>query len=308
MTGSAGVARGVVTIGTRASALALTQTGHVCASLRAAHPDVELEVRHISTRGDRITDRPLAELGRNGVFVTEIEAALREGTIDLAVHSAKDLPSRLAADMQIGALLRREDPRDVLISRHGPLASLPAGARVGTSSPRRTAQLRAARPDLLPVDIRGNVDTRLRRLASGDYDALLLAAAGLIRLGRAGEITEWLAPDIMLPAVGQGALALELRSGDAATLALVAALNDPRTAAAVLAERAFLARLGADCAAVAAAHATLDAHDTLTITAMIGSAAGPLLRERASGPAADASIGARLADRLLAAGGALLGA
>jgi hydroxymethylbilane synthase len=204
---SAGVARGVLTIGTRASALALTQTDHVCASLRAAHPDVELEVRHISTRGDRITDRPLAELGRNGVFVTEIEAALREGTIDLAVHSAKDLPSRLSADMQIGALLRREDPRDVLISRRGPLASLPSGARVGTSSPRRTAQLRAARPDLIPVDIRGNVDTRLRRLASGDYDALLLAAAGLIRLGRAGEITEWLAPEVMLPAVGQAALA-----------------------------------------------------------------------------------------------------
>jgi hydroxymethylbilane synthase len=306
--GSAGVARGVLTIGTRASALALTQTDHVCASLRAAHPDVELEVRHISTRGDRITDRPLAELGRNGVFVTEIESALREGTIDLAVHSAKDLPSRLSADMQIGALLRREDPRDVLISRRGPLASLPSGARVGTSSPRRTAQLRAARPDLIPVDIRGNVDTRLRRLASGDYDALLLAAAGLIRLGRAGEITEWLAPEVMLPAVGQGALALEIRSDDAATLALVAPLNDPRTAAEVLAERSFLARLGADCAAVAAAFATVDAGDTLTITAMIGSTAGRLVRERATGPAADASIGARVADRLLAAGGALLGA
>jgi hydroxymethylbilane synthase len=302
------VARGVLTIGTRASALALTQTGQVCASLRAAHPDLELEVRHISTRGDRITDRPLAELGRNGVFVTEIESALREGTIDLAVHSAKDLPSRLSADMQIGALLRREDPRDVLISRSGTLASLPAGARVGTSSPRRTAQLRAARSDLVPVDIRGNVDTRLRRLASGDYDALLLAAAGLIRLGRAGEITEWLEPDVMLPAAGQGALALEVRSGDAATLALVAPLNDRRTAAEVLAERSFLARLGADCAAVAAAFAMVDAADTLTITAMIGSTAGRLFREHATGPAADASIGARVAERLLAAGGAVLGA
>jgi hydroxymethylbilane synthase len=304
----AGVARGTLTIGTRASALALTQTAQVCASLRAAHPDVELEVRHISTRGDRITDRPLAELGRNGVFVTEIEAALREGTIDLAVHSAKDLPSRLSADMRIGALLRREDPRDVLISRGGPLPSLPSGARVGTSSPRRTAQLRAARPDLIPVDIRGNVDTRLRRLASGDYDALLLAAAGLIRLGRAGEITEWLAPDVMLPAVGQGALALEVRAEDVATLALVSPLNDAPTAAAVRAERSFLARLGADCAAVAAAFATVDAGDTLTITAMIGSTTGRLVRDTATGPAADASIGARLADRLLAADGALLGA
>lgn len=303
MKDSSGVARGVLTIGTRASALALTQTDHVCASLRAANPDVELEVRHISTRGDRITDRPLAELGRNGVFVTEIEAALREGAIDLAVHSAKDLPSRLSPDMQIGAFLRREDPRDVLVSRRGPLASLPPGARVGTSSPRRTAQLRAARPDLTPVDIRGNVDTRLRRLAGGDYDAILLAAAGLIRLGRASEITEWLAPDIMLPAVGQGALALELRTDDAATLSLVAPLNDSRTAAEVGAERSFLARLGADCAAVAAAFATVDAEGALTITGMIGSIGGHLVRESATGPAADASIGARLADRLLAAGG-----
>jgi hydroxymethylbilane synthase len=300
---SAGVARGTLTIGTRASALALTQTGHVCALLRAAHPGLELDVRHISTRGDRITDRPLAELGRNGVFVTEIETALREGAIDLAVHSAKDLPSRLSTDMRIGALMRREDPRDVLISHRGSLASLPAGARVGTSSPRRTAQLRAARPDLVPVDIRGNVDTRLRRLASGDYDALLLAAAGLIRLGRAGEITEWLEPDVMLPAVGQGALALEVRADDAATLAFVAPLNDPATSAAVLAERSFLARLGADCAAVAAAFATIDAGGKLAIAAMIGSSTGDLIRDSATGPADDPAIGARLADRLLAAAG-----
>jgi porphobilinogen deaminase len=276
---AAGAARRTLTIGTRASTLALTQTDQVCALLQAAHPDVELEVRHISTRGDRITDRPLAELGRNGVFVTEIESALREGAIDLAVHSAKDLPSRLSADMRIGALLPREDPRDVLISSRGSLASLPSGAQVGTSSPRRAAQLRAARPDLVPIDIRGNVDTRLRRLARGDYDALLLAAAGLIRLGRAGEITEWLGPAVMLPAVGQGALALEVRADAAATLAIIAPLNDARTAAAVAAERAFLARLGGDCAAVAAAFATVTPDGALEISAMIGSGAGNLIRE-----------------------------
>ena len=176
-------------IGTRASTLALVQTEHVLESLRAAHPGIAFEVRHISTRGDRITDRPLAELGRNGVFVTEIEAALRSRDIDLAVHSAKDLPSRLAADMLIGAFLAREDPRDVLVSRAGPLRALPRGARVGTSSPRRAAQLHVLRPDLVPADVRGNVDTRLRRLATGDYDALLLAAAGLVRLGRSADIT-----------------------------------------------------------------------------------------------------------------------
>src|SRR6185503_3355726 len=147
--------------------------------------------------------------------------------IDLAVHSAKDLPSRLAPDMMIGAFLAREDPRDVLVSRFGPLDALPAGARVGTSSPRRAAQLRALRPDLQSADVRGNVDTRLRRLAEGHYDALLLAAAGLVRLGRADEITEWLEPTVMLPAVGQGALAIECRAGDRESLELVAGLHHP---------------------------------------------------------------------------------
>ena len=290
-------------IGTRGSRLALIQADLVCAALRAAHPGLQLEVRHISTRGDRITDRPLAELGRNGVFVSEIEAALREHAVDLAVHSAKDLPSRLAPDMRIGALMRREDPRDVLVSRRGPLAALPPGSRIGTSSPRRTAQLRSARPDLELLDIRGNVDTRLRRLADGGYDALVLAAAGLIRLGRAAEITERLEPGIMLPAVGQGALALEVRADDVATAALVAPLADSRTTKAIAAERAFLARLGGDCAAVAAAYATVADDDTLSITGITGSLTGALLRESATGPATDAGVGSRLAERLLARGG-----
>jgi len=285
-------------IGTRASTLALVQTERVLELLRAAHPGIGLEVRHISTRGDRITDRPLAELGRNGVFVTEIEAALRNRDIDLAVHSAKDLPSRLAPDMMIGAFLAREDPRDVLVSRFGPLDALPRGARVGTSSPRRTAQLRALRPDLQLADVRGNVDTRLRRLAEGDYDALVLAAAGLVRLGRAAEITERLDPDVMLPAVGQGALAIEVRAGDGPILGLVAPLNHPATGCAVEAERAFLAELGGDCAAVAGALATATSAGRLHLAGLLGADDGRLIRGQLDGELQDAALGAALARRL----------
>jgi hydroxymethylbilane synthase len=286
-----------VVIGTRASTLALVQTDRVSAALRAAHPAIVLEVRHISTRGDRITDRPLAELGRNGVFVTEIEAALRSGEIDLAVHSAKDLPSRLAPDMRLAAFLQREDPRDVLVSRAGPLAALPPGARVGTSSPRRAAQLRALRPDLALADVRGNVDTRLRRLAAGEYSALLLAAAGLIRLGRVAEITEWLEPAVMLPAVGQGALAIEVRADDPMLLELSAPLHHPPTGFAVGAERAFLAELGGDCASVTGALAT-ETPAGLHLTAMVGAADGRLIRGEADGALGDVSIGTLLARRL----------
>ncbi len=288
-------------VGTRASKLALVQTDHVLGLLRAAHPAIGFDVLHISTRGDKITDRPLAELGRNGVFVTEIENALRSGDIDFAVHSAKDLPSRLAPDMRIAALLAREDPRDVLVSRGGPLSALPAGARVGTSSPRRAAQLRALRPDLQSADVRGNVDTRLRRLAEGHYDALLLAAAGLVRLGRADEITEWLEPTVMLPAVGQGALAIECRAGDRESLELVAGLHHPPTGCAVEAERAFLAELGGDCTAVAGALGTVMPGGVLHLVGVLSAADGRLVRGEADGPAADATVGAALARRLRAA-------
>lgn len=288
-------------IGTRASTLALVQTEHVLELIRAAHPAVGLEVRHISTRGDRITDRPLAELGRNGVFVTEIEAALRSREIDLAVHSAKDLPSRLAPDMRIGAFLAREDPRDVLVSRAGSLRALPPGARVGTSSPRRAAQLRALRPDLCAADVRGNVDTRLRRLADGEYEALLLAAAGLMRLGRTGDITEWLEPDLMLPAVGQGALAIEARADDRAILDLVTPLHHAPTGFAVEAERAFLAELGGDCTAVAGALGTIATGGGLHLAGMISAADGRLIRGASEGAPDDAGLGTALARRLRAA-------
>lgn len=289
-----------VVIGTRASTLALAQAGQVAAALGAMHPGLVVEIRHITTRGDRITDRPLAALGRNGVFVTEIETALREKVIDLAVHSAKDLPSRLAPDMTLAALLEREDPRDVLVSDGPVLADLPPGARIGTSSPRRAAQLRTLRPDLALLDIRGNVDTRLRRLASGEYHALVLAAAGLIRLGRAAEITEWLDPTVMLPAVGQGALAVETRAGDAAMRQLAAPLAHAATSAAVSAERAFLAELGADCTAVAGALASVAPGGVLVLDALVGASDGRLVRGRLSGDAGDPGLGGRLARRLRA--------
>ncbi|GLC24785.1 hydroxymethylbilane synthase [Roseisolibacter agri] len=291
-------------LGTRGSALAMTQARLVAAALRETHPDVAIEIVTITTKGDVRTDVPLAAIGGSGLFATELENALRAGEIDLAVHSAKDLPSTLAADMALAAFLEREDPRDVLVSRAGTLRELPHGARVGTSSPRRACQLRALRPDLTLLDIRGNVDTRLRKLDAGEYDAIVLAAAGLNRLGLIARATEHLAPADMLPQVGQGAIAVEVRADDARTHALVAALDHARTRAAVVAERAFLARLGAGCAAPTGAHATLHADGTLTVEGLIGHADGRTLRVGATGPVEHAAtLGAAVAETLLADGG-----
>jgi hydroxymethylbilane synthase len=292
-------------VGTRGSALALTQTGMMMDALRALHPGLELVRERITTKGDVMTDVPLATIGGRGVFVDAIEEALRERRIDLAVHSAKDVPSRLPADMRIGAFPARVDARDALISPHGTVAALPAGARVGTSSRRRACQLLALRPDLVMAELRGNVDTRLRRLDEGAYDAIVLAGAGLVRLGLAHRVTEWIALDAMIPAPSQGSLAIELRADDAATLGFVAPLDDRATAVAVTAERAFLARLGAGCSAAVAAHATLGAAGRLTMRALIGAADGRHVRAVEEADAGDAAtLGAAMADRLLAAGGA----
>src|SRR3954454_4681115 len=218
----------VVVIGTRASKLALVQAHMIRDELLRAHADLTVVVEHITTKGDVILDRPLSAIGDKGLFVTEIEEALRAGRIDLAVHSAKDLPSELPSDMRLAAFPPRADARDALIARnHMRLADLPAGAHVGTSSMRRACQLRHLRPDLRISDLRGNVDTRLRKLHEGQYDAIVLAAAGLERLGWAGEISEYLDPSVMLPAVSQGILGIEIRADDAATAALLAALDDP---------------------------------------------------------------------------------
>ena len=239
-------------IGTRGSRLARAQTELVCRALAAAHPELAapgaLEPVVIRTTGDRVTDRPLAELGGKGLFCKEIETALLDRRIDLAVHSTKDLSTWLTRGLVIGVVLERADPRDVLIARAPTsIADLPQGAVIGTASVRRKAQLLERRPDLQIVNFRGNVDTRLRKLAAGEVDATLLAQAGLSRLGLAEAGAVPLAPEEMLPAVGQGAIAVECRADDAPTLALVAAIDHSISSACVRAERGLLAALDGSC-------------------------------------------------------------
>jgi hydroxymethylbilane synthase len=298
---------GLLTIGTRASKLALVQTYLMRDALLAAHPGLEIAIEHITTKGDVILDRPFSAIGDKGLFVAEIEEALREGRIDLAVHSAKDLPSVLPPDLALAAFPRRADPRDALVSRSGqPLAGLPAGAYVGTSSLRRACQLRHLRPDLRIGDLRGNVDTRLRKLHEGQYDAIVLAAAGLERLGLAAEISEYLHPTVMLPAVSQGILGVEIRAGDRHVAALLAPLDDPEARVAATAERSFLARIGGGCQVPVGAYARLDGA-SLTIAGLIGARDGRIVRGEMSGPADQpSSLGARLAEALLDRGGQAL--
>jgi hydroxymethylbilane synthase len=239
-------------VGTRGSRLALAQADLVCRSLVAAHPELgapdALATVPIRTTGDRITDRPLAELGGKGLFCKELEAALLDRRIDLAVHSIKDLPTWLPSGLVIGAVLERADPRDALIARAPTtIAGLPHGALIGTASVRRKAQLLARRPDLRVVNFRGNVDSRLRKLAAGEVDATLLALAGLHRLGVEVRGVTALSAEEMLPAVGQGAIGIECRADDAATLALLAAIDHPASHACVRAERALLGALDGSC-------------------------------------------------------------
>ncbi len=293
-----------VVIGTRGSKLALVQTEMVQQMLLAAHPDLDVRIEKITTKGDVVLDRPLNAIGDKGLFVTEIEDALRAGRVDMAVHSAKDLPSELPPDMAMPFFPQRADPRDVLVSRNNvKLADLPQGARVGTSSLRRACQLRHARPDLELADIRGNVDTRLRKLYEGQYDAIVLAAAGLARLGWSERITELLDPAVMIPAAAQGAIGIEVRAHDEAIAALLQALDHPPTRLAVTAERAFLERIQGGCQVPVGAHAVVDG-DTLHITGMIGDRAGHVVRGERNGPTGQAAeLGVALADELLANGG-----
>jgi hydroxymethylbilane synthase len=298
------MAHRTLTVGTRGSALALTQTASVVTALRARDPGLDIRVQRITTKGDAIHDVPLSALGGRGVFVDAIEEALRRHEIDLAVHSAKDLPSRIPPDLAIGAFLERVDARDVLVSRAGCLHDLPARARVGTSSPRRVSLIHSARPDLATCDLRGNVDTRLRKLDAGDCDAIVIAGAGLIRLGLEARVTEWLAVETFLPSPGQGALAIEVRADDAELIAMVRPLAHAQTEAALTAERAFLAQLGVGCAAAVAAYATVDHDDQLALRAMIGAPDGRSVRGECRGSARIATeLGEGLAARLLATGG-----
>jgi len=308
-------------IGTRGSKLALAQTNKVADALRQAHPDLEIAIQVITTRGDRVLDVALSKVGDKGVFVTEIENALSQGEIDLAVHSAKDLPSQLAHGLTLGAIPTRANPADVLVLRaptlvRDPLAALAQGAQVGSSSLRRASQLRALRPDLRISDVRGNVDTRLRKLAEGHYDALVLAAAGLARLGMGqaefeSEGVRFSALhfdiDTMLPAVAQGALGIECRAEDTATLALLKPLDDIDTHACVLAERALLRRLEGGCQVPIAAYATLSQRK-LHLRGLIASLDGTaIVRAQGMGHMAQASdIGTVVAEQLLADGGAAL--
>ena len=296
-----------VAIGTRGSKLALTQTETVRHTLQQLHPELHVTAVRITTTGDRIQDRPLAQVGGKALFVAEIETALREGSIQLAVHSAKDIPSDLPDDMRIAACLPRVDPRDALISRVSKdFDSLPLGARVGTSSPRRACQLRALRPDLELLDIRGNVDTRINKLEAGQFDAIVLAAAGLTRLGMQSHITQYLPFDLMLPAGSQGAIAIEVFASNAEVHALVASINHAPTSIAITAERAFQAHIGGSCDTPLAAHAAVDGNEIL-LHGMIGNAAGQTVRASMSGTTNDAaSLGARLAESLLKSGGAEL--
>ncbi|HEX3551485.1 MAG TPA: hydroxymethylbilane synthase, partial [Candidatus Elarobacter sp.] len=293
---------------TRGSALALIQTKHVVAALaRAGIPSTILTV---TTRGDAVQDRAIAAIGTDNVFVTELELALRERRADYAVHSAKDLPSALAADMTLAAITAREDPRDAFCSeRFATFEALPSGARVGTSSPRRRAQLRALRADLTYDDVRGNVDTRLRKLRDGEYDAIVLACAGLHRLGVAATHTVPFAVDAVTPAVGQGALALEARAGDPVGT-ILANLNDPAASLAVRAERAFLRTLRGGCQAPIGCHAVWDG-GRLGIVAAVAPADGArVLRGRRDDAVAAGDIeaaesaGVALAHELLADGAA----
>ncbi|HZI97547.1 MAG TPA: hydroxymethylbilane synthase [Actinomycetales bacterium] len=294
---------GVLRLGTRRSALARTQSEWVAAALRAATGRA-VELVEVTTHGDT-SSAPLAQIGGTGVFVSALRDALVEGRVDVAVHSLKDLPTATAEGLVLAAVPVREDPRDVLVARDGMgVDDLPAGARVGTGSPRRVAQLRALRVDLDVVDVRGNVDTRLSRVADGTLDAVVLARAGLVRLGRADQATEVIDVDRVLPAPGQGALAVECRAGDAAAEAC-RVLDDATTRACVAAERALLAALEAGCTAPVGALATLRG-DALSLTGVVAALDGSRVLRRSLDGTADHAVdcGLALAAELLTDGAA----
>jgi hydroxymethylbilane synthase len=280
-------------IGSRGSKLALWQANHIAAQLQASGHQTRIEI--IQTTGDKITDVALSKVGTKGLFTKEIEEALLAGTIDLAVHSAKDMPTELPPGLVLSAFPERQDPRDAIIG------DMPQNAIVGTSSLRRAAQLKTARPDIEIRDLRGNVDTRLRKQAEGQYHAILLAAAGLIRLGWQDRITQYLDPLEFVPAVGQGALAIETRADGGTGHTIVAQMDDPETRARLTAERAALKALGGGCQVPMGAHAVL-IENTLKIHGIVVTLGGAV-RAHAEGAVADAeAVGNQLGERLLNAG------
>ena len=295
-----------IVLATRESALAMWQARHVEARLKALHPGLEVVVNGITTEGDRRLDASLAKIGGKGLFVKELEDALARGAADIAVHSMKDVPMDLQHGHVIGAMPERADPRDAFVSNAYPtLEALPAGARVGTSSLRRESQLRAARPDLVVQPLRGNVPTRLRKLDEGQYDAILLAAAGLKRLGLAERITALLPTESSLPAAGQGALGVECRADRADVLELLRGLDHAPTAAAVKAERAVARTLAGSCNVPLAAYAEVSG-ESMRVRGYVGSPDGTrTARAAVEGATRDAeALGVELAQRLRAAGAA----
>ncbi|MCJ7499950.1 hydroxymethylbilane synthase [bacterium] len=292
-------------IGTRGSQLALWQANWVKEQLIRKHPDLMVEIHTIKTTGDKILDVPLAKVGGKGLFVKEIEEALLDKSVDIAVHSMKDVPTDLPEGLGIVAIPPREDPRDAVLGQtRVPILELPQGAKIGTSSLRRQAQLFAARPDFVIEPLRGNINTRLRKLKEGMYDAIILAMAGVKRLGWEHEVTEVIDPDVMLPAIGQGALGIEARLDDESTLERIAFLNDDITASCVAAERAFLHRLEGGCQVPIAAYA-VRLGDEILLTGLVGSVDGrKIIKESDQGPAKEAALlGNALATRILEAGG-----
>ena len=290
-------------VGSRGSPLSLAQTDEVLRPMRSLHPGREFVVVTISTGGDKRKDAPLLSMER-GMFAKEIELALLAGEIDFAVHSAKDLPADLPEGLALGAFGARKDPRDVLVNSTGAtLMQMPEGSRLGTGSPRRTAHLKALRPDIEVVPIRGNVGTRIEKARDGQYDGVVLAAAGLIRLGRQNEITEYLSPDVFTPEVGQGALAVQARSSDSEALEMLVGLDDRPTSAAVLAERAFLRTVGGGCKAPVAAYGRFEANE-MRISAMAALPDGSrVVRiEMTAEPDDPESSGKRVAEALVDAG------
>ncbi len=291
-------------IATRKSPLALWQANHVRDALRARHPDLAVELVTMTTQGDKILDTPLAKVGGKGLFVKELETGMLEGRADLAVHSMKDVPVEFPEGLGLAAVLPREDPRDALISNeYSSIETLPEGARVGTSSLRRQCQLRRLRPDLKVLDLRGNVNTRLAKLDKGDYDAILLAAAGVRRMGWEQRITELLAPEQFIPAIGQGAIGIEIRLDDVRVRSLVEELNDGQTATRIRAERALNEALQGGCQVPIAGYSEIS-HGVIVLRALVGRPDGSeMVQGVISGRPEDAvELGRVLAEDLLSRG------
>ena len=296
----------LIRIATRKSPLALWQAEHVRARLLALHPGLQVELLTMSTQGDRILDSPLAKIGGKGLFVKELEERMLSGDADIAVHSMKDVPVELPAGLHLAVIMEREDPRDALVSNHhADLTALPQGARVGTSSLRRQCQLADRRPDLDIIPLRGNVNTRLRKLDEGEYDAIILASAGLLRLGFGERIRSFISIDDSLPAIGQGAIGIECRADDARVNALLQPLHHVPTASRVRAERAMNHRLEGGCQVPIGGHAILEG-ERLTLRGLVGTVDGSeIVRAEISGPTTDADrLGTALAEELLEHGAA----